>query len=65
MVPGFSEGVTSADRSVFTEVGLRERSGGSPEFVPTKIPGDLRRRVPASLAPVEFDSFFVALSKPR
>ncbi|MGH7393210.1 MAG: hypothetical protein ACREM3_27705 [Candidatus Rokuibacteriota bacterium] len=57
--------MTSADRSVFTEVGLRERSGGSPEFVPTKIPGDLRRRVPASLAPVEFGSFFVALSKPR
>jgi hypothetical protein len=50
---------------VFTEAGLHKRFGGYPEFVLAKIPGELPRRFPATLAPLEFGSFFVALSKPR
>ena len=50
---------------VFTEAGLRERFGTSPDFALGKIPGDLPERFPAALAPIEFGSFFVALSKPR
>lgn len=50
---------------VFTEAGLRERFGGYPDFVLGKIPGELPERFPQSLAPLEFGSFFVALSRPR
>jgi len=50
---------------VFTEAGLRERFGRFPDFVLTKMPGELPGRFPATLAPIEFGSFFVALSKPR
>ncbi len=50
---------------VFTEAGLRERFDGYPDFVLGKIPGELPARFPASLEPVEFGSYFVAVSRPR
>jgi hypothetical protein len=48
---------------VFTEAGLRERFGNLPEFSLTKLPGRWRPgRYPATLAPVEYGAFFVAVS---
>src|SRR6266446_3359743 len=50
---------------VFTEVGLRERFGRLPEFSLTKLPGRWRPgRYPATIAPLEYGAFFVAVSVP-
>ncbi|PYN93355.1 MAG: hypothetical protein DMD89_24995 [Candidatus Rokuibacteriota bacterium] len=50
---------------VFTEVGLRERFGRLPEFSLTKLPGRWRPgRYPATIAPLEYGAFFVAVSAP-
>ena len=50
---------------VFTEVGLRERFGRLPEFSLTKLPGRWRSgRYPATIAPLEYGAFFVAVSAP-
>lgn len=64
-LPRFEHDGHAGHVRVFTEAGLRERFGGYPDFVLGKIPGELPERFPASLAPVEFGSFFVALSRPR
>jgi SAM-dependent methyltransferase len=50
---------------VFTEAGLRERFGNLPDFSLTKLPGRWRPgRYPATIAPVEYGAFFVAVSAP-
>ncbi len=64
-LPHFESDGHAGHVRVFTEAGLRERFGASPDFALGKIPGDLPERFPAALAPIEFGSFFVTLSKPR
>jgi 2-polyprenyl-3-methyl-5-hydroxy-6-metoxy-1,4-benzoquinol methylase len=48
----------------FTEASLRERFGHFPNFLLEKIPGDPPDRCPPALVPVEYGSFFVAVTKP-
>jgi len=63
-VPAFepSDGVAGHVR-VFTEAGLRRRFGHLPEFALTKVPGRWRaERYPATIKPLEFGAFFVAVS---
>ena len=48
----------------FTEASLRDRFGGFPDFTLVKIPGDPPDRFPRVLLPVEYGSFFVAITKP-
>ena len=50
---------------VFTEVELRARLGGEPGFALHKIPGRWKPgEFPDALEPVEFGSFFVAITRP-
>jgi len=49
---------------VFSESLLRERFGRLPGFLLEKIPAPLPRHYPAAITPVEFGSFFVAVTKP-
>ena len=49
---------------VFSEALLRERFGRMPGFFLEKIPSPLPRHYPAAITPVEFGSFFVAVTKP-
>jgi 2-polyprenyl-3-methyl-5-hydroxy-6-metoxy-1,4-benzoquinol methylase len=48
----------------FTEASLRERFGHFPNFVLEKIPGEPPAKTPPTLVPVEYGSYFVAVSKP-
>src|SRR2546427_3167922 len=49
----------------FTEVGLRERFGRLPGFSLRKLPGRWRPgRYPATIAPLEYGAFFIAVSAP-
>jgi len=49
---------------VFSESLLRERFGQLPGFLLEKIPGPLPKHLPSAITPVEFGSFFVAVTKP-
>ena len=49
---------------VFSEPLLRERFGQLPGFLLEKIPAPLPRHYPAAITPLEFGSFFVAVTKP-
>ena len=50
---------------VFSERLLRDRFGAFPGFVLEKIPGAWPKHYPPALTPVEFGSFFVAVTKPH
>jgi SAM-dependent methyltransferase len=49
---------------VFSEARLRERFAALPGFTLEKIHGDWPKDYPPALTPVEFGSFFVAVTKP-
>src|SRR6185436_19874704 len=48
----------------FSEALLRKEFGGMPGFTLEKIRGEWPHDYPAALTPVEFGSFFVAVTKP-
>jgi len=50
---------------VFTEAGLRAQFERYDNFVLRKLPGELPRKYPETLVPLEFGAFFVAVSKPH
>ena len=49
---------------VFSEALLREQFGRLPGFLLEKIPSPLPQHYPGAITPVEFGSFFVAVTKP-
>lgn len=64
-LPEFTPEDTACHVRVFSERGLRERFGGYPDFVIRKLPGEWRAgRYPEAIVPVEFGSFFVAVTRP-
>jgi SAM-dependent methyltransferase len=64
-LPELARETTARRVRVFTERGLRERFGGYPGFTLTKLSGEWRPgRFPEALVPVEFGSYFVALTRP-
>jgi SAM-dependent methyltransferase len=64
-LPELAREATARRVRVFTERGLRERFGSYPDFALTKLPGEWRPgRYPEAIVPVEFGSYFVALTRP-
>jgi SAM-dependent methyltransferase len=64
-LPELARESTARRVRVFTEHGLRERFGSYPDFSLTKLPGEWRPgRYPEAIVPVEFGSYFVALTRP-
>jgi SAM-dependent methyltransferase len=63
-LPEFEPADPACHVRAFTEASLRERFGGFENFTLEKLPGEWRPgRYPVTIAPVEFGSYFVTVTK--